>query len=115
MIFRDWGLGTRCWGLGTRPRDQAPGTWHLYHFLIDSRIRPCQEYKKTKTWGHSDYSRALDLAFESGVKTFGLFHINQERTDLEMDRIVEDCRERIDQKGHKLECLAVSGDSTFNL
>ena len=91
--------------------DLASGADLLIH---DAEYTP-QEYKKTKSWGHSDYIQALDLAVEAGVKKFGLFHINQERTDPEMDQIVEDCKQRLDQKGHKLDCLAVSGDSTFNL
>jgi len=91
--------------------DFASGADLLIH---DAEYTP-QEYKKSRSWGHSDYIQALDLAVAAGVKKFGLFHINQERTDSEMDRIVEDCRQRLDREGHKLECLAVSGDSTFEL
>ena len=49
------------------------------------------QYKITKGWGHSVYNDALHLAMEAGAKQFGLFHHNQDRSDAELDRIVEDC------------------------
>lgn len=75
------------------------------------------EYKKTKAWGHSIFTEALDLAFEADVKKLGLFHLNQERSDTAMDKIVESCRHRIVEKGNRLECFAVSGngDMAFHL
>ena len=65
------------------------------------------EYKRTKRWGHSVYNDALQLAQEAGVKQFGLFHHNQDRSDTAVDEIVQDCRDIIkDNKSH-LECFAV--------
>jgi ribonuclease BN (tRNA processing enzyme) len=66
-------------------------------------------------WGHSVFTHALDLALEAGVGQLGLFHLNQERTDRQMDEIVETCRQSITEKGNKLECFAVACDMTFNL
>ena len=84
--------------------------------IHDAEYTP-SEYKKTKAWGHSTFTGALDLAFETGVKKLGLFHLNQERSDLAVDEIVESCRQRIAEKGNGLECFAVSGNgnSVFHL
>ena len=52
---------------------------------------------------------------KAGVRKLGLFHLNQERTDREMDEIVGKCRESIAEKGQDLECFAVAKDMTFEL
>ena len=50
-------------------------------------------------WGHSSYTSALEVALAAGVKRFGLFHLNQDRTDDQMDAIVADCRQRVREAG----------------
>ncbi len=84
--------------------------------IHDAEYTPA-EYKKTKGWGHSTFNCALDLAFEAGVKQLGLFHLNQDRSDADTDKIVAACRQRIAERGSKLECFAVSGnaDTAFHL
>jgi phosphoribosyl 1,2-cyclic phosphodiesterase len=82
--------------------------------IHDGEFTP-EEYKKTRRWGHSTYTRALDLAVQAGVKRLGLFHSNQARTDRQMDRLVEDCRKRAAQRGAKLQCFGVAADMTFKL
>ncbi len=67
-----------------------------------------KEYRYTKTWGHSTYNEALVFALEAGVKSFGLYHHNQERTDEALDRIVGKCRQTIMEKGSSMACFAVS-------
>jgi ribonuclease BN (tRNA processing enzyme) len=74
-----------------------------------------EEYKTNIKWGHTKYTTALELAIQSEVKQFGLFHLNQDRTDIEMDRIIDRCREIIKERGSSLECFAVGSDMTFNL
>ncbi len=66
-----------------------------------------EDYKIKKEWGHSVYNDSLKLAIEAGVKKFGLFHHNQERTDEALDKIVEDCRRIIKKEKSKLKCFAV--------
>ncbi len=66
-----------------------------------------EEYVAKRTWGHSRFLDALNLALRAGVKKFGLFHHNQERTDADIDEIVENCRRRITKKKANLECFAV--------
>ncbi len=82
--------------------------------IHDAEYTP-QEYKTFIEWGHSMYTDALNLAQKAGVKKLGLFHLNQERTDRQMDKIVKDCRNRIAAKGLNFECLGVTSDMVFEL
>ncbi len=82
--------------------------------IHDAEYTP-EEYSSTIEWGHSVYTETLDLAIEAGVKQLGLFHLNQERTDRQVDKMVEACRQTIAGKNHNLECFAVGCDMTFVL
>ena len=82
--------------------------------IHDGEYTP-DEYDTFIEWGHSEYTDVLDLARESGVKKLGLFHLNQERTDDQMDEIVDICKQHIANNHLKFECFAVAGDMTFNL
>ena len=82
--------------------------------IHDAEYTP-KEYKTFIDWGHSVYTDALDLAQKAGVKKLGLFHLNQERTDRQMDNIVKDCSNRIAKKGLNLKCVGVAGDMEFQL
>jgi phosphoribosyl 1,2-cyclic phosphodiesterase len=82
--------------------------------IHDAEYTP-QEYESAIEWGHSVFTRTLDLALEAGVGKLGLFHINQERTDQDMDAIVETCKQVISENRSTLECCAVASDMTFNL
>ncbi len=66
------------------------------------------QYRNTKGWGHSVYTDALRLAREAGVKQFGLFHHNQDRSDAELDGMVADCRKRVEQDKGNLASFALS-------
>jgi phosphoribosyl 1,2-cyclic phosphodiesterase len=87
------------------------GTDLLIH---DGEYTP-HEYKTFIEWGHSVYTDVLRLAREAGVKKLGLFHLNQERADAEMDEIVKTCRQHIARRTPEIECLAVAMDMTFEL
>lgn len=76
----------------------------LFH---DAEYTP-EEYKHCVEWGHSTYTDALELGIKAGVKKLGLFHLNRERTDSEMDKIVETCSKIISQNNSDMECFAVS-------
>ncbi len=73
------------------------------------------EYKKTKGWGHSVFTDTVALALDAGVKSLGLFHHNQERTDKGVDEIVKEAREIIKKKGSKMKCFAVSENMEIEL
>ncbi|MBF0117536.1 MAG: MBL fold metallo-hydrolase [Desulfobacterales bacterium] len=82
--------------------------------IHDGEYTP-DEYKITIEWGHSNYSSVLDLGIKAKVKRLGLFHLNQERTDREMDNIVESCRKNIQIQGIDIDCFAVAADMTFKI
>jgi phosphoribosyl 1,2-cyclic phosphodiesterase len=72
----------------------------------DAEYTPDQ-YAMTKGWGHSLYTDALRLAMEAQVKQFGLFHHNQDRTDAQQEKIVDDCRSIAKEKKTQLTCFAL--------
>ena len=82
--------------------------------IHDGEYTP-DEYDTFIEWGHSVYTDVLDLAREAGVKKLGLFHLNQERADDQMDDIVDICKQHIANNLLKFECFAVASDMTFNL
>jgi ribonuclease BN (tRNA processing enzyme) len=82
--------------------------------IHDGEYTP-QEYKIFKAWGHSVYTDVLDLAAKAGVKKLGLFHLNQERYDDDMDRIVGKCHSHLSAKGLDFDCFAVSGEMKFSI
>ncbi|MCD6303354.1 MAG: MBL fold metallo-hydrolase [Planctomycetes bacterium] len=83
----------------------------LFH---DAEFTPA-EYPHKRGWGHSSYRDALELARRAGVRSLGLFHHNQDRTDAEIDGIVEDCRRFARDGGGPPECFAVSGETSRRL
>ncbi len=74
-----------------------------------------EEYRRTKKWGHSVYNDTVKLALDSNVKTLGLFHHNQERTDKEVDAIEAECKKIIKDAGAKMKCVAVGVGTEFKL
>ena len=66
-----------------------------------------EEYGHTKTWGHSVFNDALQFAIDAEVKQFGLFHHNQERSDAEIDAMVNECRQICGDKNVNVEVFAV--------
>ncbi|OGS28762.1 MAG: metal-dependent hydrolase [Elusimicrobia bacterium RIFOXYA2_FULL_53_38] len=65
------------------------------------------EYPRRRTWGHSTWEQALDLALRSEVRAFGLYHHNQDRYDSEIDKTVAECSRRARKAGSRLKCFAV--------
>jgi phosphoribosyl 1,2-cyclic phosphodiesterase len=64
------------------------------------------EYERTRGWGHSTVQDALDLAIDADVQRLGLCHHDPDRTDDQLDQLVEECRTYIKEKGSVLECFA---------
>lgn len=71
------------------------------------------DYKKA--WGHSKLQDTVRLAIESNVKTLGLYHHNQDRSDDAIDAMVALSQEMIRKANSSLECVAVSQCSEFTL
>jgi phosphoribosyl 1,2-cyclic phosphodiesterase len=99
---------------GLSPKDYREFCFDAELLIHDAEYTP-EEYKSTIEWGHSVYTDALELAFQSNVKKFGLFHINQERTDLQADDILVHCKTIVLDRGSSLECVMVGEGATFEL
>jgi ribonuclease BN (tRNA processing enzyme) len=82
--------------------------------IHDSEYTP-DEYQTFIEWGHSVYTDVLKLAQAASVKKLGLFHLNQERTDGQMDDMVDACQQYLTDQGLKIECTGVASDMTFQL
>ena len=65
------------------------------------------EYPRRKTWGHSTYRQAVNLALAAGVSVLGLFHHNQDRSDAEVDAAVAECSRIFKGRGSKTKCFAI--------
>jgi len=83
--------------------------------LIHDAEYTLKEYETFIKWGHSSCADVIDLSMKADVKELGFFHLNQERTDKEMDEIIKACRKNIAEKGYNFNCFAVRSDMTFNL
>lgn len=75
----------------------------------DAEYTPDEAVEK-RTWGHSSYVQAVELALAAGVRGLGLFHHNHERSDGEVDAIVSRCQELVAARGGALRCFAVAQD-----
>ncbi len=99
---------------GRRFKDYAAFSRGADLLIHDGEYTP-EEYQTFIEWGHSVYTDALELALTAKVSQLGLFHLNQERTDSEMDLIVGDCQKRITAKGSNLKCIGAAADMVFEL
>jgi ribonuclease BN (tRNA processing enzyme) len=82
--------------------------------IHDAEFTP-EEYRHTRTWGHSIYTEAVDLALEAKVGTLGLFHHNQERFDSSLEELVRDCRRIVAERGEHMEVFALTQDTEIQL
>jgi phosphoribosyl 1,2-cyclic phosphodiesterase len=82
--------------------------------IHDAEYTP-EEYRQTIEWGHSVYTDVLDLAMQAGVKRLGLFHLNQDRTDEQVDAMVSTCRSILKSHNSAIECFAVGVHQVFEI
>ncbi|MBU0970004.1 MAG: MBL fold metallo-hydrolase [Proteobacteria bacterium] len=73
------------------------------------------EYARKTGWGHSSIPDVLDFAAKACVKRLGLIHLNQDRSDDEMDAIVNDCTHFLKNNHHSMDCFAVPYDFEITL
>ena len=89
----------------------AKGADLLIH---DAEYRP-KEYKHTRGWGHSTFTDALDLAIEAKVHNYWIYHHNVERTDDDLESMVEESRHIIKQAGVDMHCEGANEHSEIEL
>ncbi|HNW36356.1 MAG TPA: MBL fold metallo-hydrolase [Candidatus Ozemobacteraceae bacterium] len=74
-----------------------------------------EEYKVTRGWGHSTFPEATRIAVDAGVKRLGLFHHDPDRSDDELDILVDSCRHQIEQAGADIDCFACMEGAEIDL
>ncbi len=99
---------------GLRPNDYSLLCANADLLIHDAEFTP-EEYKESIEWGHSTYVDTLEMALKAKARRLGLFHLYRERTDAEMDQIVDRCRKIITDRGSRMECFAVGTDMTFEV
>lgn len=73
------------------------------------------EYKRKIGWGHSSIQDTLEFALKAKVKKLGLFHLNQDRTDDRMDKIIKECQSDLKKRNSALDCFAVPCNMEIHL
>lgn len=68
------------------------------------------EYPNKTGWGHSRLSDVLELSAKAKVGQLGLIHINQDRTDDQVDAMVDQCRKVFNENNLSTTCYAVPAD-----
>ncbi|MGD9971784.1 MAG: MBL fold metallo-hydrolase [Desulfatirhabdiaceae bacterium] len=82
--------------------------------IHDAEYTP-DDYVQTLGWGHSCYTDVVDLAIKANVRQLGLFHVNQDRSDPDMDAIVDQCRQILKAKNCNIDCFGVESNREFHL
>ncbi len=81
-------------------RELRPIRSPLVEFVSDAEVLISdaqytdEEYCQRVGWGHSSCLTAVDLAVQANVRALAIFHHDPDRSDAEVDRMVELCRAR---------------------
>lgn len=81
--------------------------------LIHDAEFSLSDYPHNRSFGHSVYTDAVKLGIRAGAKRLGLFHHNRERTDGQVDAMVENSKKIVKKSKARMECFAVS--NTFEM
>ncbi len=101
-----------------------PGSRPIEHYInfcdgADLLIHDAEfdrgEYARFKAWGHSNFTEAVKLGINAKVKKLGLFHINNRRTDRQLDTMVREAKRLIAKNGSNLDCFAVGDKFEISL
>lgn len=88
------------------PYDTAPG-WRRRlvgwargaQVLVHDTMYTAAEYPRFRGWGHSTFDQVVELALEAEVERLILFHHHPERTDEDVERCLDACRETVVRRG----------------
>ncbi len=70
-----------------------------------------EEYQTRRGWGHARFITVVDLAIAARVRQLALFHHDPRHTDDQMDQILEQARERAQERGSDIKIIgAVEGE-----
>ena len=74
-----------------------------------------EEYPQKRGWGHSTWSDALESAHEANVNLLALYHHDPMHDDDTLDRIVNECRAVMQQRGMHFVCFAAADNLELTL
>ena len=101
----------------THPNGRSVNEYAKFSENANLLIHDCEytdeDYKKRKEWGHSCVSQVAELARLSNVEQLGLFHHNQDKSDDDIDKIVEQAAELLQDT--KTKVFGVCSDMEFYL
>jgi phosphoribosyl 1,2-cyclic phosphodiesterase/DNA-binding response OmpR family regulator len=83
--------------------------------LVHDAQYTAAEYPSKIGWGHSTVEYLVDIACDAGVKRLGLFHHDPMRTDEQLDKVVEEARERAARLGSPMEIFAAAERQVIEL
>jgi phosphoribosyl 1,2-cyclic phosphodiesterase len=98
---------------GGRTPDEYAEFSRKADLLIHDAEFTARDYPATRSFGHSPFSDAVHLGIAAGVRRLGLFHHNRERTDSQVDAIVEASRSIMKKSNTRMNCFAVG--NTFEI
>jgi phosphoribosyl 1,2-cyclic phosphodiesterase len=109
--------------LGDAPQYRDPPGWRerLLAFirgaslLVHDAMYTVEEYQQHVGWGHSHVVDTVLLAIDAGVDRLALFHHRPERSDADVDRLVEQARQLAKERGSRLEILAAAEGLTLTV
>ena len=96
VFITDNELTEKAWA-GRHPNDFIEFCKDADILIHDAQYTP-EEREKRGGWGHSDYVAALNLALESHVKRFVLFHHDPSRKDPEVVSFKNHCEDLANEK-----------------
>ncbi len=67
------------------------------------------EYERRREWGHSTYHSAMLLSLDARVRRLLLFHHDPDRSDGEIDRVLQACQTTLSERKSRLYCT-VAGE-----
>jgi phosphoribosyl 1,2-cyclic phosphodiesterase len=102
--------------LGRGPGYDSAANWResLVEFaagaqlLVHDAMYTSTDYATHVGWGHSHYCDALQFALDAQVERLVLFHHSPERSDIEIDACVAECRAEVRRRGSAMEVLAAA-------
>jgi phosphoribosyl 1,2-cyclic phosphodiesterase len=83
--------------------------------LVHDAMYTVDEYKDHRGWGHSHLADAVALAVDAEVDRLALFHHSPDRSDAELDRLVEEGRALVKKRGARVEILAAAEGLTLTV
>jgi phosphoribosyl 1,2-cyclic phosphodiesterase len=82
--------------------------------VTDSQYIP-SEYESHKGWGHSTTHDSVNIAINAGIKKLFFFHHDPQRSDNQLDYIVDHYRQKMKEKGFDLEIFAAMEKETYDV